>query len=281
MFDLVKKYGNSPLYCHAPSGPGGPFRILAALALAGAVAACSAPGPDHPPGTPFDPYEERNRKVHEFNKGIDRAVIRPVSRGYSAFMPDDIETAVGRFSDNLSIPRSVVNNILQGNMKGATEDTYRFVVNTTLGLGGFFDPATELGMPAATDADFGQTLHVWGVREGAYIESPVFGPSTERDALGRMVDIFTDPLRYVVDTPDRYWGTAARGAAAMSRRGRFSETFDSVLYDSADSYAQTRSLYLQNRRFKLGAGQDTSYLDPYDDPYGATDEAPDDDPKTE
>ena len=101
------------------------------------------------------------------------------------------------------------------------------------------------------------------------------------DALGRMVDIFTDPLRCVVDTPDRYWGTAARGASALSRRGRFSETFDSVLYDSADSYAQTRSLYLQNRRFKLGAGQDASYLDPYDDPYGATFEAPDDDTQTE
>lgn len=245
------------------------------------VAACSAPGPDHPPGTPFDPFEARSRKVHEFNKGLDRAILRPVARGYSAFMPDDIETAIGRFAANLSIPRSVVNNILQGNMKGATEDTYRLVVNTTLGLGGFFDPATELGMPTATDADFGQTLYVWGVRQGAYFESPFFGPTTERHALGWMVDLFTNPLSYAIDTPERYWGTAAKASARLSQRSRFSDTFDSVLYDSADSYAQSRSLYLQNRRFKLGAGQDTTYLDPYDNPYGATSEAPDDQPDSE
>ncbi len=251
------------------------------MGLAAAVAACSAPGPDHPPGTPFDPYEKRNRQVHAFNKKLDRAVLRPVSRGYSAFMPDDIETAVGRFAFNLSLPQSVVNNILQGNMKGATEDTYRFVVNTTLGLGGFFDPATELGMPEATEADFGQTLHVWGVRQGAYVESPVFGPSTERDSAGKVVDLFTNPLSYVIDTPERYWGTAANVSAGLSQRARFSDTIDSVLYDSADSYAQARSLYLQNRRFKLAEGGTDAYLDPYDDPYGTTYEDPYDDPYAE
>ena len=261
-----------------------PFGLVAAtfaLVLAVGLGACSAPGPGHPPGEPFDPYEKLNRQVHEFNKNVDRAFLRPVSRGYSAFMPDDIETAIKRFAVNLSIPQAVVNNILQGNMKGATEDTYRFVVNTTIGLGGFFDPASELGMPEATDSDFGKTLHVWGVREGAYIESPFFGPSTERAATGKIVDIFTNPLRYAVDTPDRYWGSVVDASAGLSRRGRFSETIDSVLYDSADSYAQARSLYLQNRRFKLGGRGEETYLDPYDDPYGATDEAPHDDPYAE
>lgn len=251
------------------------------MALAAMVAACSTPGPDHVPGTPFDPYEKHNRRIHEFSKSLDRAVLRPVGRGYSAAMPDDIETAIGRFATNLSLPQGVVNSILQGNMKGATEDTYRFVVNTTLGLGGFFDPATELGMPEATDADFGQTLHVWGVRQGAYIESPFFGPSTERHSAGKIVDLFTNPLNYVIDTPERHWGTAAKVSAGLSQRGRFSDMIDSVLYDSADSYAQARSLYLQNRRFKLGQGGEDAYLDPYNDPYGAIDEDPYDDPYVE
>lgn len=251
------------------------------MILAVVLAACSAPGPDHPPGTPFDPHEQRNRKVHAFNKRLDRAVLRPVSLGYAAVVPDDIETAVGRFAFNLSLPQGIVNSILQGNMKGATEDTYRFVVNTTLGLGGLFDPATELGMPEATEADFGQTLYVWGVRQGAYVESPIFGPSTERASAGRMVDLFTNPLSYFIDTPERYWGTAANVSAGLSQRARFSDTMDSVLYDSADSYAQARSLYLQNRSFKLGEGSADTYLDPYDDPYGATYEDPYDDPYAE
>src|SRR6056297_1250326 len=253
---------------------------LAAL-VAGALSACSTPGPDHPPGEPFDPYEKTNRQIHAFNKGLDRRVVRPISRGYSVFMPDDIETMVSRFSANLSIPQAVVNNIFQGNMRGATEDSYRFFVNTTIGLGGFFDPATELGMPEATDTDFGETLHVWGVPEGAYIEAPVFGPSTERAYAGRWIDTLTNPFRYVVETPESYISPSASIASALSRRGRFSETFDSVLYDSADSYAQSRSLYLQNRRFKLGGGGDSAYTDPYDARKDDGSESPYDDPYDE
>lgn len=231
------------------------------------MAACAAPGPDHTPGEPFDPYEKTNRKIHEFNRSVDRAVIRPAGRGYSSFLPDDIETLISRFAFNLSLPGSIVNNILQGNGIGATEDTYRFVVNSTMGLGGFFDPASELGMPEPTDADFGQTLYVWGVREGGYVELPLLGPSTERAAWGKVVDIFTNPLTYAVDSPENYYGTVASVSSRLSERGRFSDTIDSILYDSADSYAQARSLYLQNRRFKLGQAGGGSYLDPYDSSY--------------
>jgi len=194
-----------------------------AAGLFAVLSACTTPGPGHPGDEPFDPYEARNRDVHEFNRGLDRAVLGPVSRGYSKAMPDDIESAIGRFASNLSIPQAVVNNVLQGDMRGATTDTYRLVVNTTLGLGGFFDPATELGMPQPTEADFGQTLYVWGFPEGAYLETPVFGPSTERASAGKMVDLFTNPLSYVIDTPERYYGTAARVA------DRLSELYRSVI----------------------------------------------------
>lgn len=249
-------------------------RTALAIALAAALGACAAPPADHPPGEPFDPYEEQNRKVHEFNRSLDRAVVRPAGKGYSSFLPDDIEDAIGRFAFNLSIPSAVVNNILQGNMRGATEDTYRFVVNTTIGLGGLFDPATEFGMPEATDTDFGETLHVWGAREGAYVELPVLGPSTERDTWGMVVDVFTNPLTYVLDSPENYYGTVASVSSGLSNRGRYAATIDSILYDSADSYAQARSLYLQNRRFELGGSGGDAYLDPYDDPYGTINEDP-------
>lgn len=242
------------------------FRLSLVAAGLVTLVACG-PKVAHPVGEPFDPFEAENRQVHEFNKSIDRALVRPAGKGYSAAVPDDIETAIGRFAFNLSIPGAVVNNALQGNMKGATEDFYRFVVNTTIGLGGFFDPATELNMPAATDADFGQTLHVWGVPQGAYIELPLLGPSTERDAAGKFVDLFTNPLSYALPDPEKYYGTGASVASRLGDRGRYAETLDSILYDSADSYAQARSLYLQNRRFELGETGGDAYLDPYDDPY--------------
>lgn len=222
----------------------------------------------------YDPYEESNRKVHEFNRALDRNLVRPAGKGYSNFLPNDIEDMIGRFAFNLSIPGAVVNNILQGNMKGATEDTYRFLVNSTLGLGGLFDTATDLNMPQATDADFGQTLHVWGVREGAYVELPFLGPSTERDTVGLVVDLFTNPLTYVLDEPENYYGTVASVSSGLSNRGRYSDTIDSILYESADSYAQAKSLYIQNRRFELGGGSGGALEDPYDAEFGALSEDP-------
>ena len=247
------------------------IRATSFILLALFVSACAKPGPGHSPETPFDPYEKTNRQFHEFNRGLDRAIIRPASRGYSDFLPDDIETMIGRFAFNLSLPGAIVNNILQGNPRGVGNDTFRFLVNSTVGLGGVFDVATDMGMAEPTDADFGETLYVWGVREGAYIELPLLGPATERSAWGKVVDMFTNPLTYVVDSPESYYGTAASVSARLSDRGRFADTIDSILYESADSYAQARSLYLQNRRFELGKGRDGAYVDPYEDPYGATD----------
>ncbi len=249
--------------------PARPLSALLALGLAAALGACTPAPPGHPRDKAYDPYEEQNRRTHEFNRSLDRNLVRPAGKGYSGFLADDVEDMIGRFAFNLSVPGAVVNNILQGNMKGATEDTYRFIVNSTLGLGGLFDVATDLNMPQATDADFGQTLYVWGVREGAYIELPLLGPSTERDAAGKVVDIFTNPLTYVLDDPESYYGTVASVSSGLSNRGRYSDTIDSILYQSADSYAQARSLYIQNRRFKLG-GAAGALEDPYDTGTGTT-----------
>lgn len=239
---------------------------LGALLLMVALAGCG-PRLAQPEGTPFDPFEEENRKMHAFNKSLDQAVLRPVSLGYTKAVPDDIERMVERFSFNASMPGAILNNILQGNMKAATEDLYRFTVNSTIGLAGLFDPATELRMPAASDTDFGQTLHVWGVPAGAYIELPAFGPSTERDTMGRFVDFVLDPLDLALPRGGRRALSGAWLARKAGERGRFTGTIDALLYESTDSYRQSRSLYLQNRAFELGEANDSTTLDPYDDPY--------------
>ncbi len=227
------------------------------------LAACAQQGAEYTPQNPYDPLEAQNRGVHAFNKALDKGVVRPVSKGYVAAVPDPIQTIVSNFSENASTPSSVLNNALRGDMVYAFEDLGRFVVNTTIGLGGIIDVATDMNMPASTDTDFGQVLYAWGVGEGAYLELPLLGPSTVRGATGKVVEIFTDPLGYVIPKPERYVVTGTSVASRFGDRGRYADTIDSILYDSADSYAQARLLYLQNRRYKLGKGPGDDYIDPY------------------
>lgn len=217
-----------------------------------------------------DPYEAQNRAIHGFNKGLDKNVVRPVSKGYAAAVPYEIRDRVNDFSTNLSMPGVFINSLLQADFRGAGLATTRFVINTTVGIFGIVDVASELKIPEV-DTDFGETLAVWGVGEGAYIEMPVFGPSTQRDAVGFVTDFFTNPLTlFTIDTsPEQYIPPTARAGAFLNDRERLSGTIDSILYESADSYAQSRSIYLQNRRFELGtddATEDDPYFDPYD-PY--------------
>lgn len=209
----------------------------------------------------FDPYEERNRKNHAFNLSLDKALVRPVGVGYAAAVPQPVQTGIGNFGSNLSEPSSFVNHVFQADIEGAGTNFFRFLLNSTLGVAGLFDVASAVGIPE-DESDFGHTLHVWGAPEGAYLELPALGPSTERDAAGKFVDLFTDPLSYVLPKPEKYVGTAARAADAVGSRGRFADTVDSVLYESADSYGQTRLFYLQNRRFELGIETEDTYIDP-------------------
>lgn len=244
-----------------------PWRSRPALALATALllAACGTPDPALTRSEPFDPYEAENRKMHEFNRSVDRAIVRPAGVGYSKAIPDDVENLVSNFATNLSLPSAIVNSALQGNGRAMSTDLYRFIVNTTIGLGGLFDTATDLNMPPKSDADFGQTLYVWGVHEGPLVELPLLGVATTRDSVGKLVDLFTNPLSYAVESPEQFYGTAASVSAGLSTRGQFSDTIDSILYESADSYAATRSIYLQNRRFKVSGGGSDGFADPYDE----------------
>ena len=235
--------------------------IVAGLACVAGLSACS-PAPVTQGIN--DPNEAANREVHDFNKAIDRAVIRPLSGALSGDgEPGAISRGVANFADNLNEPGRVVNNLLQFKIGDAIQGTLRFAVNSTFGVAGILDPATAMGVEVK-DTDFGETLHVWGAGEGAFVELPLLGASTERDVVGMAVDYVINPVRILLDPPESHVATAATLASKVGDRGRYSDTVDSILYDSADSYAQTRLLYLQNRRFELGqtAGDD-SFEDPY------------------
>jgi phospholipid-binding lipoprotein MlaA len=218
-----------------------------------------------------DPNEANNREVHAFNLAVDRAIVRPLSRTMGEGPPGPVRKGVTNFAENLDVPGDVVNNLLQGRPANAVENTFRFVINTTVGLGGLFDPASALGIEGK-QTDFGETMHVWGAPEGEYAVVPFVGPSTSRDLAGTLVDIAMNPTRLVLTSPASEVATVAGFASRLGDRARYSDTVDSVLYDSADGYAQARLLYLQNRRYELGqtsgAAADDGFLDPYEDPYG-------------
>ena len=162
------------------------------------------------------------------------------------------------------MPGDIVNALLQGDLRTAGNGTMRFLINTT--VVGLADPATDFRIPPV-DTDFGETLYVWGLKEGAYVELPLLGPSTTRDAVGVLVDFFTNPISFASNQPIKNIGVYAEILERMGDRGNYSDTIDSILYGSADSYAQARIIYLQNRRFELARDDPEAYLDLYDDPY--------------
>jgi phospholipid-binding lipoprotein MlaA len=233
------------------------------------LAGCAGPGPG--PDGINDPYEPANRAIHDFNRGLDRTLVSPAADGYGTIVPEPARRVVGNLSNTLDLPGDIVNNLLQLRIDKAATNTLRLGVNLTFGLGGLFDASTALGLPE-NQTDFGETLHVWGVGEGVYLEVPFAGPSTARDLTGRVVDIVANPTRALVPKRYRTAVTALDVFSGLGNRYRFRETVESVLYDSADSYAQARLLYLQNRRFQLGqagapGAAEDDFIDPYEDPY--------------
>jgi phospholipid-binding lipoprotein MlaA len=240
-------------------------KALLALILAAFVASC---GPAPIPSGIDDPNEKFNRRMHAFNTGFDRVLVRPASEVYGGGLPSPIRRGVSNMSHNFDLPRSIANDIMQFRLEAAVHNTWRFAINSTIGIVGLFDPATKMGLDRRK-TDFGETLYLWGVHEGSYQEVPVIGPSTARDTAGVLVDFWLNPLWYVLPSPEKWVSPTANVMSRLGDRYTYSATVDSILYESADSYAQTRSLFLQNRRFELRrlsggakAGGD-DYFDPY------------------
>ena len=212
-----------------------------------------------------DPYEERNRAVHEANKDLDRTVLRPIALTYGRTVPEPVRRGVDNFADNLDLPGIVLNDILQLKLENAVWNASRFLFNTTVGLAGIFDPAASIDL-YERDNDFAKTLYVWGVPQGAYVAHPLIGPSTERRTVGGVVDLALNPTRLILSEAELVSGlnTAAGVAGAVNLRFRFGDTIDTIFYDSTDSYVQARMGYLDARRTALGIDPADSYVDPYE-----------------
>ena len=228
-------------------------RIAAVLALGLAVSACG--GSPQEGQLVHDPYEGLNRGVHAVNKGLDQAVLRPVAQGYDLVTPTLFQHIIGNVFSHLSLPGNFINHLLQGDGDDALVTLGRFTMNTLMGAGGALDPATEFSMPQEK-TDFGLTLATWGVGEGPYLEIPLFGPSTARDAVGTLVDMAFQPTTYVTGGVEVQIASATATALKLvDTRNRNAVLIDEVLYNSEDSYVSLRANYIQNRRRQASGGE--------------------------
>lgn len=219
-----------------------------ALVVALAVLAGCASSGEMRERHPDDPWEGFNRKVFAFNDVLDRYALKPVAQGYRFITPDPVETGVGNFFSNLGEIRTTLNSLLQGKGTNAGVATGRFLINTTVGIGGLFDVASRMEI-TGREEDFGQTLGAWGLGEGAYLVLPLLGPSTVRDTAGLPADMVTYPTTYVEDDAVRLSLTALR--VIDTRAG----LLDQEALISGDRYSFIRDAYLQQRRFEVNDGQ--------------------------
>ncbi|MEK9945872.1 MAG: VacJ family lipoprotein [Alphaproteobacteria bacterium] len=228
-----------------------PRTVIAAAALL-VVAACATPGDE--PGQIADPLEPINRYIFAANLAVDTTVIEPVATFYRDFVPDPARDSVRNFLRNLESPVTLANDVLQRDLDAAGVTTKRFFINTTIGVLGLFDPATDMGL-ARRDEDFGQTLGTYGVGPGVYLVLPILGPSSLRDVAGNVVDYYFDPLNYYADNTDRGHITVLRaGIRGVDARARTIETLDEIERTSIDFYATIRSLYHQRRQSDIRNG---------------------------
>jgi phospholipid-binding lipoprotein MlaA len=201
-----------------------------------------------------DPAEGVNRAIFKANLAADHAVMRPVAQAYTDHVPESVQTGVHNVVQNLKEPAVAVNDLLQGNVSQAWQSVQRLAVNTTVGAVGIVDVAAKWGLPPHK-ADFGQTLAVWGVGEGPFVELPLLGPSNPRDALGTAVDMALNPLTFVGGAPATYAGVATGGANYVDMRAQHLEDLEALERNSLDYYATLRSVYRQHREAEISAAK--------------------------
>jgi phospholipid-binding lipoprotein MlaA len=191
-----------------------------------------------------DPWEGLNRATFSFNELLDRWLLEPVARGWDFVVPEAAQEGLDNFLENLAVPRHIVNDLLQGKPAKAGDDLGRFLINTSFGLGGFFDPAGAEGFPVA-DEDFGQTLGVWGSPPGPYLVLPLLGPSSPRDAAGMAVDSFVlSPENYYLPIYVTYPRTVA---TVVNSRSLALERIEAERAAALDFYAAVRNAYVSFR----------------------------------
>jgi phospholipid-binding lipoprotein MlaA len=220
-------------------------KSLVTLALAASLSGAAIAGDN-----PNDPAEGWNRAMFSVNEGLDMVIAKPLAQGYDYVAPLPVRAVVGNFFSNIADVMIGVNNLLQGKPSQFANDWGRVLINTTIGIGGAFDVATEMGLDKHNE-DFGQTLGAWGVGEGAYLFWPVVGPSTVRDTGGLAVDGYTDPLWHVYPVDVR---NSLIGLKYVDIRASLLPT-DKIIEQSAlDKYTYVRDAYLQHRRYEVYDG---------------------------
>lgn len=224
------------------------------------VTGCAAPPAKK---DPRDPFERVNRVTYQFNDAIDRAVLKPVAKGYKKATPRFVQTGVSNFFDNLGQPTVIISDLLQAKFVPALSDSGRFLMNTTIGLGGFLDPATAAGLDK-NDEDLGQAFGKWGIPPGPYLVIPLFGFSDVRDAVGSAGQVYTDPVHYVERDAWRYGITGVR---VINMRAGLLDT-EQALANTYDKYAFIRNAYLQRREYQVTDGAVSPAVDeePLEDP---------------
>lgn len=224
------------------------LRIASISLLACALFGCATVPPSQ--RNPRDPWQRLNRGTFKFNDALDRAIVKPVARTYVRVMPQVIRTGITNFFNNLTYPGVIVNALLQGQLKPFASDTGRFVVNSTIGIGGLLDPATPMGLTLEA-RDFGQTFGKWGAPTGPYLIIPFLGPSDVRDAIGRVPDEFADPRHYIRNP---YWDYGLLLLYDVKARADLLPLTD-MAEKTFDPYAFERNAYLQHRDYMVKGPQ--------------------------
>ncbi|MCW9032843.1 MAG: VacJ family lipoprotein [Alphaproteobacteria bacterium] len=202
-----------------------------------------------------DPLEGFNRVMFQVNLALDTLFLRPAAEMYTKLLPPIFQTGIRNFLRNLRAPIVLANDLLQGDFDRAGDTTARFLINTTVGIGGLRDQAGDWGYLYHSE-DFGQTAAVWGVGSGAYLVLPIIGPTTPRDGIGRVVEYFADPFNNWAWNQDHDSYPTIRGAlTATEARAANMETLDDLQRTSLDYYATIRSLYLQRRANEIRNGE--------------------------
>ena len=209
-------------------------------------------------------FEKVSRGIFSFNLAFDRAVLEPVAKGYNK-LPDPIKKGAGNFTSNIATLLSVPNYVLQGNMRGAADATGSFLINSTVGILGFGNPAAKLGFESQKE-DVGQTLGMYGFGNGCYFVLPILGPTTLRDSLGMVADSFIDPFAVVTWREKELIGISGskldyvgvKGATAVDFRGDNIKNFESLEKNSIDFYSSMKSVYLQDRNQKINNSSSAS-----------------------
>ena len=233
-------------------------RLAIGISLAALLAGCAVS--PQPESLEFDPFEQQNRAAHSLNREVDRTIWGPFARGWGTTVPQPVRSTITNLRFNWKLPSETIQYVLQGRPGLGARAAMRFAVNTTFGLGGLADPASEMGLEHR-ETNFDETFFIWGIPEGGYVELPLGGPGTQRDWTGWALDILLDPAFLILPDPgvDVLFGVGA--ADIVNDRYVLDVPLTEIMHRSEDSYTALRISYLQNMRARLQGGTGVDQLE--------------------